>query len=65
MVVQEIVCRATAEQVSTQADTRREALEYECAALDRELGRLTEALATGGELASLLAAVRARQQRRD
>lgn len=33
--------------------------------LDREIARLTEAIAGGGELPSLLAALRVRQQRRD
>ena len=35
------------------------------AGLDREVGRLTEAIATGGPLTALLAALAARQTRRD
>ena len=33
--------------------------------LDREISRLTEAIAAGGEMPSLMVAIRARQQRRD
>lgn len=37
----------------------------ELATLDREIGRLTEAIATGGQLTTLLAALQVRQARRD
>jgi site-specific DNA recombinase len=37
----------------------------ELASLDREIGRLTEAIATGGQLTTLLAALKDRQARRD
>lgn len=47
----------------TPDDSRQHAADL--ASLDREIGRLTDAIAGGGELPSLMAALRARQLRRD
>ena len=46
-------------------DEHAAALSTELATLDREIERLTEAIATGGEMLTLLSALRQRQARRD
>lgn len=46
-------------------DDHGAALSTELATLDREIERLTEAIATGGEMLTLLSALRQRQVRRD
>lgn len=63
-VVQDIVARAAAELAEETTETRRGALEQERTTVEKEIGRLIEALATGGELAPLLAAIRARETKR-
>ncbi|MDP2319548.1 MAG: recombinase family protein [Acidobacteriota bacterium] len=46
-------------------DEHAAAVSAELATIDREIGRLTEAIATGGQLTALLAALQQRQARRD
>ena len=64
----EIVSAALAQALEmmrpTGTDDRRAALESERARLDQEIARLTEAVAEGGELPPLLAAMKVRDQRR-
>ena len=66
-IVQDILAAAIAElQEATKADAQRTApLEQELKRVNGELARLTEALAAGGELASVVTAIRSRESRRE
>jgi site-specific DNA recombinase len=68
LLTPEIVRAALAQALETMratgTDDRRAALEAERAKLDQEITRLTEAIAEGGDLNPLLAAMKVRDQRR-
>jgi site-specific DNA recombinase len=66
-IVHDILTAALAElQAESTSDAQRTApLEQELSRINGELTRLTEALAAGGELPSVLTAIRARESRRD
>ena len=63
-VVDEIITRAVAELQVDAVAGKREALERDRDQLDAELARLTEALAAGGELATVLSGIRTRETQR-
>jgi site-specific DNA recombinase len=64
-LVERIVSETLQELQAQGSDGKREALEQECAAVDEQLARLGEALAAGGELRTILAAIRAREAKRE
>lgn len=64
-VVDAVVAGVLAELEPATARRNLDTLRTELSRIDREIERLTEAIATGGELASLLAAVQSRHARRE
>jgi site-specific DNA recombinase len=63
-IVEEVLTRAF-RQLASRAVGRRASLEAERSRIDDELARLTDALAAGGDLDTLVNAVRTREGRRD
>ena len=64
-VVEAAIEKAVEQLTVTTAASRRPALEADLATVERELTRLTGAIATGGELPALLDAVQDRERRRE
>ncbi|MFN8575101.1 MAG: hypothetical protein U0132_23815, partial [Gemmatimonadaceae bacterium] len=63
-IVERAIARAEALLTESLEAPRRDALEHELATVEREIARLTEAVASGGTLSSLVQALQARDARR-